>query len=100
MIKYIHCVFITHEGNTNNKTFLFAVNNIEKLKDGTEVLCETKYGETTGRCFGDSFMIPENSLKSIAYGIGAYLPLKNVVGVIEREPVIKKLVKRFDELPF
>lgn len=98
MKKYIHCVFVRHK--RQDKTFLFSVDRLEQLKNGTEVLCETKYGESDGICVGNSFTISESALKSIAENIGAYLPLKNVVGTIETELVRHKTVKRFDELPF
>lgn len=98
MTKYIHCVFVRHK--RQDKTFLFSVDGLEQLKDGTEVLCDTKYGESDGICVGDSFMVTEPTLKIIAENVGAYLPLKKVVGTIETELVRKKTVKRFDELPF
>lgn len=98
MTKYIHCVFVRHK--RQDKTFLFSVDGLEQLKNGTEVLCDTKYGESDGICVGNSFMISESALKSIAENIGAYLPLKKVVGTIDTEIVKQKTVKRFDELPF
>ncbi len=98
MKKYIHCVFVRHK--RRDKTFLFRIDGLEQLKNGTEVLCNTKYGEAEGKCVGDSFMITESALKSIAENIGAYLPLKKVVGTIEMKLVKQKTVKRFDELPF
>lgn len=98
MIKYIHCVFVRHK--RQDKTFLFSVDGLKQLKNGTEVLCDTKYGESDGVCVGDSFMVSESALKSIAENIGAYLPLKKVVGTIEMEIVKQKTVKRFDGLPF
>ena len=98
MTKYIHCVFVRHK--RQDKTFLFSVDGLEQLKNGTEVLCDTKKGESEGRCVGNSFIVSESALKSIAENVGAYLPLKSVVGTIETELVKQKTVKRFDELPF
>lgn len=98
MTKYVHCVFVKHSGN--NRTFLFAVDTHQKLKDGTQVLCETRYGEAEGHCAGNSFMIDENALNSIVVNVGAELPLKSVVGIIEENHVIERKLKRFDNLPF
>ena len=98
MTKYIHCVFVRHK--RQDKTFLFSVDGLEQLKDGTEVLCNTKKGESEGICVGNSFIVSESALKSIAENVGAYLPLKSVVGTIELKLVKQKTVKRFDELPF
>lgn len=98
MTKYIHCVFVKHKAY--NRTFLFCVDSESRLQNGTEVLCETKYGETEGTCVGRSFMVSESALESIVAGVGAYLPLKNVVGIVEKELVEQRKVKRYDSLPF
>lgn len=98
MTKYVHCVFVRHEGS--NKTYLFSVKSETMLRDGQEVLCETKYGESAGRCVGNSFCVSEKAINSIVSGVGAYMPLKDVVGTIEVESVMTKTIKRFDELPF
>jgi hypothetical protein len=100
MTKYIHCVFVRHEENENDKTYLFHVASHEKIKNGTKVLCKTIQGEVTGRCIGDSFMVSENALKSIVDGVGAYLPLKDVIGIITTKYVLQNEVNRFDVLPF
>lgn len=98
MIKFIHCVFVKHLGS--DKKYLFCVDNIERLKNMQEVLCETKYGEAEGVCACDSFTVSENALISIAQALGANLPLKKIVGIIEHKPILSKEVTRFDELPF
>lgn len=45
-------------------------------------------------------MVSESALESIVAGIGAYLPLKNVVGTVTERYTIQKEVERFDRLPF
>ena len=98
MIKYVHCVFVRH--NEDDHAFLFSVDSLEQLKSGATVLCETIHGETTGTCIGNSYMVSESALESIVAGIGAYLPLKNVVGTVTERYTIQKEVERFDRLPF
>lgn len=98
MTKYVHCVFVKHEGS--DRTFLFNVSDPKKIKSGTIVVCNTKYGEVYGTCIGDSFMVSENALDSIVEGVGAYFPLKDVVGIVTEKYTIQKQVNRFDELPF
>lgn len=98
MTKYIHCVFIRHTGS--GKTFLFHVARESQLQNGAQVLCETKYGESEGICVGKSFIVSESALESIVAGVGAYFPLKSVVGTVETELVRETKVKRFDKLPF
>ena len=98
MTKYVHCVFVRH--NEDEKPFLFSVDSSEQLKSGATVLCETIHGETTGTCMGNSFMVSESALESIAAGVGAYLPLKSVVGTVTERYVRQKEVERFDRLPF
>ena len=48
----------------------------------------------------NSFMVSESTLESIAAGVGAYLPLKSVVGTVTERYVRQKEVERFDTLPF
>lgn len=98
MTKYVHCVFVRHDDN--EKTFLFSVDSLKRLRSGSSVLCETIHGETTGTCIGNSFMVSESALESIAAGVGAYLPLKSVVGTVTERYVRQKEVERFDKLPF
>ena len=98
MTKYVHCVFVRHDDN--EKTFLFSVDSLKRLRSGSSVLCETIHGETTGTCIGNSFMVSESTLESIAAGVGAYLPLKSVVGTVTERYVRQKEVERFDTLPF
>lgn len=45
-------------------------------------------------------MVSENALNSIVAGVGAYLPLKDVVGIVTEKYTIQKEVNRFDKLPF
>ena len=98
MTKYVHCVFVRH--NEDDHAFLFSVDSLEQLKSGATVLCETIHGETTGTCMSNSFMVSESTLESIAAGVGAYLPLKSVVGTVTERYVRQKEVERFDTLPF
>lgn len=98
MTKYVHCVFVKHEGT--KKTFLFNVSDQKMIRSGTLVLCDTKCGESYGTCIGNSFMVSENALNSIVAGVGAYLPLKDVVGIVTEKYTIQKEVNRFDKLPF
>ena len=98
MIKYVHCVFVRH--HEDDHAFLFSVDSLEQLKSGATVLCENIHGETTGTCMSNSFMVSESTLESIAAGVGAYLPLKSVVGTVTERYVRQKEVERFDTLPF
>ena len=95
MTKYIHCVFVRH--SDKKKAFLFSVDSCQKLKTGTEVLCQTSKGKAYGQCVGDSFMVPETTLQSLVLGADAYLPLKSVVGIVTETYVPRKEVKRCDD---
>ena len=81
MTKYIHCAFIKH--GKINTPFLFSVGREEKIRGGTMVECETCRGRTQGTVFGDSFMISEEALKSLCPAVGATLPLRDIVGIVE-----------------
>lgn len=75
--------------NQGGKNFLFAVPKNVTLKKGDRVLCNTMRGEQDGICATDSFEVDERALKQIADLVGAYFPLKEVVGKVE--------VARFDK---
>ena len=66
--------------NQGGKNFLFAVPKNVTLKKGDRVLCNTMRGEQEGICATDSFSVDEHALKQIADLVGAYFPLKEVVG--------------------
>ena len=75
--------------NQGGKNFLFAVPENVTLKKGDRVLCNTMRGEQEGICATGSFWLAEHTLKQIADLVGAYFPLKSVVGKVE--------VARFDK---
>ncbi len=81
MTKYIHCAFVMHD--KGEKTFLFSVGREEKIRGGTKVVCDTRFGQKNGTVFGDSFLLSEDALKSICPSVGATLPLRDIVGIVE-----------------
>lgn len=81
MTKYIHCAFVKHD--KQDKPFLFCVGREEKIRGGTRVECDTRFGRDIGTVFGDSFMVSEDALKSICPSVGATLPLRDIVGIVE-----------------
>ena len=97
MISWLHCVFIQHD--YSNKKYLFCVDDTEKLKKGQRVLCDTVRGDVEGICVCDSFYLPNSAVEAIVQGIGAYLPLKRVIGTVELQPSVTHIIRRFDELP-
>lgn len=104
MTKFVHCVFIKHTGS--HKKYLFNVDDMDRLKDGQTVLCDTRYGESEGICVGSSFSVSELALESICKGLDLDLPLKSVIGIIEEETIRRKVIRRFggsgelNDLPF
>lgn len=64
----------------NGQKYLFTVPKGITLKNGDRVLCNTMRGEQDGICATDSFEVDEHALKQIADLVGAYFPLKAVVG--------------------
>lgn len=71
------CAFI-EQGYRN---FLFELPSDLNIKVGDTVLCDTMKGETTGTVIS-ILTIEEHQLKPIIDGIGAYLPLKKVIGKV------------------
>ena len=88
-------VFVKHKHGGN---FLFKTEC--DLQKGDEVRCDTRYGEADGVCVTDSFEVSEDALLNIVQGVGAYLPLRSVLGKYEVEVVEIKELKKFGCLPF
>jgi hypothetical protein len=90
-------VFIKHMGDA--KHYLFEVPMSIKLKKGNKVFCDTMYGRHLGECVTDSFYVDDPARMCIVEGVGAYEPLKKVVGNAVEEKVYKQ--ELFDNsLPF
>ncbi len=98
MTKFVHCVFVKHDGS--DKKYIFCVDDMKNLKKGQRVLCDTKRGEVEGICVCDSFYLNKSALVAIVQCLNAYLPLKRVVGTVELQTTVAHIIHRFDELPF
>lgn len=73
-------VFIRH--TNGGQRFLFEAPPGIDLKEGEEVVVQTKNGETVGICVCDSFELDGKALQAVTKVVGAKLPLKPVVGRI------------------
>lgn len=82
MDKYVCLIFVRHKGV--GQTFLFSVDPMTDIKKGTELAVDTIKGRQRGVAVSDSFMVSEKAMQSIADGVGAYFPLRPVVGIIKR----------------
>lgn len=103
MTKYIHCAFVKHD--KCDKPFLFSVGREEKIRGGTRVVCETRFGRESGTVFGDSFMVSEDALNSLCPSVGATLPLRDIVGIVKKVKVAKEFyfdgyAPTITEMPF
>lgn len=96
MTKFVHCVFVKHEDS--EKKYLFCVDDMERLQDGQEVVCDTKFGKSFGKCIGRSFTVSELALESICKGTGATIPLSSVIGIVETKLVERKETKFFKDI--
>lgn len=82
MDKYVCLIFVRHKGV--GQTFLFSVDPMTYIKKGTELAVDTIKGRQRGVAVSDSFMVSEKAMQNIVDGVGAYLPLRPVVGIIKR----------------
>ena len=102
MREYYCVVFARHE--RDNRAYLFEVDPITNIKDGEEIIVDTVKGQSGAWAVGGSFMIDKRGIESIAKAIGAYFPLKKVIGFVEYETVQNKKVIPINEnnqsLPF
>ncbi len=73
-------VFVKHTNGA--QAFLFEAPAGISLKEGEEVVVQTKSAETIGRCVCDSFELGGKALQAVAKVTGAKMPLKPVVGRI------------------
>lgn len=79
-MDFSRVVFIQHE--YDGKDYLFTVPIQLNLRQGDKVICDTMHGIVPSVCASDSFIIPEVSIGIIADRIGAYLPLKPILGTL------------------
>ena len=90
-------VFIKHLGDP--KYYLFGVPMSIQLRKGDKVFCDTMYTRQLGECVTDSFYIDDTSKECVITGVGAYKPLKRVVGYAMERKVYEQAL--FDaSLPF
>lgn len=83
----MNVAIITHNGYDK---FLFSVPDEVQLKKGEKVLCQTKKGEAHGECVFDSFEVEGTALVAITAVMGAKLPLKPVIGLVQEWRFDKK----------
>lgn len=76
----MNIVFVKHTGC--NQTYLFEVPANITLKEGEEVMVQTRNGETSGVCVCDSFELDGSPLMAVGKLHGAKFPLKPVIGKV------------------
>ena len=81
----MNIVFVNFQDSC--KPYLFAVPDGVTLAKGTEVVCDTCKGETTGKCFTQSIDVSRSAVEYFGPLMGAYFPLKNVVGEVRRQVI-------------
>lgn len=79
----MNVVLIKH--HCSRSTYLFQVPQGVVLKDGDEVIVETRNGEVGGICVCDSFELDGSPLNAVGTACGASFPLKSVVGRLKVE---------------
>lgn len=102
MKKFVCLVFAKHPGNRKN--YLFRLDYPVRLKAGQRISVETSRGVTEAEAVGESFLVEDCGVVSIAENCGAYFPLKRVLGTIEEVKSDKltmfPLMDEQNELPF
>ena len=82
MDKYVCLIFVKHEGM--ERSFLFAVDPMIDIKQGTKLMVDTCKGQKKAVAICDSFVVNERAMQNIVLATGAYLPLRQVVGIVKR----------------
>ncbi len=80
--KYVCLIFVKHEGM--ERSFLFAVDPMIDIKQGTKLMVDTCKGQKKAVAICDSFVVNERAMQNIVLATGAYLPLRQVVGIVKR----------------
>ena len=89
-------VFVKHENS--EKRYLFCAPESQSLKRGDVVVCRTANGDEKGVCATGSFFV--SGIDEIVRAVGAYLPLKKVVGKVVKETTSKIIDFSDNDLPF
>lgn len=63
---------------------MFSVDPMTDIKKGTELAVDTIKGRQKGVAVSDSFIVSEKVMQNIVDGVGAYLPLRPVVGIVKK----------------
>lgn len=86
----MNIVFVKHTGCY--QVYLFEVPADITLKEGEQVMVQTKKGETSGVCICDSFELEGSPLTAVAKINGAKFTLQPVVGrfCVERFKVVQE----------
>lgn len=82
---------------------MFCVEPLTDIPSGTELMVDTIRGKELAVSVGKSFIVDERAMESIVTAVGAYLPLKQVIGTVNYEIVKKRTVTPIggvDPLPF
>jgi hypothetical protein len=81
----MNIVFVRHQNGC--KPYLFAVPDGVTLAKDTEVICDTCKGEMPGKCFTQSIDVSRSAVEYFGPLMGAYFPLKSVVGEVRHQIV-------------
>lgn len=95
-VKMVHLVFVQFDDNS--KVYTFNNPTDTRLKKGTRVLVDTRFGEKIATVV-TSIKIQKKYLHDLMVGMGNDTPLKDVLGTIEtvKETITHEKVKRFEE---
>lgn len=96
---YRNIVFCRHEESDYAKSYLFELPLNKGLVKGEAVFVDTMFGKQLAFTTCDSFIVPEDILKNIISGVGAYEPLKSVLSRA-RKKITYEPVDEIDGLPF
>ncbi len=72
-----HVVFVNHGGE---HSYLFEVPTNELITRGDRLIVDTIRGESPAVAQSGSIFMSAEQLDQVVYGVGAYLPLKKVLG--------------------
>lgn len=77
-MDYTKIVLIAHKDSA--KHYLFEAPDLWSLEEGDKVVCDSGYGEVSGKVLSAPIMVSQSDLDFIVKGMNASLPLRRVLG--------------------
>ena len=99
--QYYNLVFVNHDSmDSSERNYLFKLPLNIKLNAKTMVYVRTSKGDSLGICVSNSFIVGQYEANCISDSVGAYYPIKDVIGLAQKQDGYKCVEFDLMDLPF